>query len=197
MFDIDKEMLTPDDGNPHHIKTSEEFAKEELWSIKNGFGGSLMLGYAIGQTLMVFSRKPGTAGVYVVAAWTLGIFVQGFWFYGHMENYGRIDATPYELLLAAQVIWWLPGLLVTLWRSLRGRHVPDTELGLGVFRRFFPRLNHRTAGLMSDMTTGSMLAGLFHFLGSPVQSNWYLTMIGWLLSAMGLPTRSKRSTSCE
>ncbi|MEM8944777.1 MAG: hypothetical protein AAGD11_06290 [Planctomycetota bacterium] len=179
------EQIT-NDFNPGHLKTTDELNKEQAKSAANGMGLMMLLGAAVTRTLLVFSRKPGTAGAYLVVAWGLGITIQGFWFHGHIENYGRIDATRFELLIAAQIAWWLVGLLITLWRMIRKRHAPERELGTGIFSRFFPHTTRHRAGLMSDLITGSLLAGLFHLLGSPVQCNWYLVMMGWIVIFYGV-----------
>lgn len=174
-----EEPVRPD--RPPPTKQPEEYHEEEMRSLRNGIGGFLIAGLTVCRTVQVFSRTPGSAGSIFVAAWAAGVLVQGFYFHGHMQLHGRVDLIPFELVIAVQSGWWLLGLLVTFARLYRGNQASDSELGRGALTPYFPQLSSYAVGIVSDVTVGLILAGFFRLFASPVQSNWYLVMVGWLL----------------
>ncbi|RCS46477.1 hypothetical protein DTL42_16095 [Bremerella cremea] len=179
MTHFDNEPVRPD--RPPPTKQPEEYHEEEIRSIRNGIGGFLIAGFAMGRTLQIFSRSPGSAGSILVAAWAFAVFVQGYYLHGHTQLHGRIDAIPFELLIAAQVVWWLVGLVLTFVHILYRTQARDSDLGRGVLSCYFPRLSTTAAGIVSDVGIGLALAALLRLFASPVQSNWYLIMVGWIL----------------
>lgn len=179
MIDYEDQPVRPD--RPPPTKQPEEYHEEEMRSLRNGIGGFLIAGITVCRTVQVFSRTPGSAGSILVAAWAAGVLVQGFYFHGHMQLHGRVDLIPFELLIAIQAAWWLLGLVVTFARLYQGSQASDSDLGRGVLTPYFPQLSSNAVGIVSDVSIGLLLAAAFRLFASPVQSNWYLVMVGWLL----------------
>lgn len=172
------------ENDPNRLPSYQESdacPDEAIQSIRNGIGGFLIAGLAIGRTLQVFSRVPGSVGRNLVLAWIVAAFVQGYYMYGHLQLHGRIDALPFELLIAVQTGWWFVGLVLTAGHRFHQTQPHNSDLGCGVLSLYFPQLSPITAGIVSDVAVGLALAGLLRLCASPILSNWYLVMVGWIL----------------
>jgi len=157
-------------------KEAEEYIQEEIKSIRNGVGGLLIAGFALGRTCQIFSRSPGSCGVILQFAWIAAVAVQGFYFYGHAEKYGPIDAVPYGWLLAVQGFLWIIGVFKT-----RPRCAGIKDLGRGILAKYLPKLKPTICGILSDLIVCGLLIALFLLMNCPVQANWYKVMAGWIL----------------
>ena len=178
-MDTEKEPGHTD--RPPPDKQEQEYRAEERKSLRNGIGGFLMAGFAMGRTLQIFSRTPGSVGAILVVAWAGAAFMQGYYLHGHVQTYGRIDAIPFELLIAVQVVWWLVGLVLTFGHVLYRTQPRDSDLGRGILSFYLPQLSPADVGIVSDVAVGLSLAGVLRLCASPIQSNWYLAMVAWIL----------------
>ena len=159
------------------VKSDKEYLKEEIKSVRNGLGGFLIAGFALGRTSQIFSRVPGSSGALLMIGWLAGVFIQGFYFYGYTENYGWTDATPFEALIAVQAVVWIAGCVLLL---LRKRPTRGSDLGIGMLVRFCPTLGKQNCGVLSDLCVGLLLAGILFAINSPVQAQWYLVITAWI-----------------
>lgn len=175
------DSMPPSIDKPPPTKQTEDYLKEEIKSIRNGIGGFLLAGFTVGRTLQVFSRAPGSCGVLLHFAWIVGIFIQGFYFIGHVETHGRVDASPYELLICIQVMLWVIGLIITLRSDVRSKKIDPRYLGRGVLKANFPKANDVLIGVVSDILQGLLIIGFFNLVGSPVQAGWYKFILVWVL----------------
>lgn len=176
----DSSPWVPDKPPPN--KLSEEYLKEEVKSARNGIGGFLMLGFALGRTLQVFSRRPGSSGLWLLLAWLLGVSLQGFYLIGHAEKFGRVDATPFEWLLAAQALAWLFCFAIACAQAIGRRLPPMNEVGAGILEKYLPKTMRRHAGIISDALIGGVLIVGLRQLGSPVQAGTYQVIVGWVMA---------------
>ncbi|MEM9409652.1 MAG: hypothetical protein AAGA30_00975, partial [Planctomycetota bacterium] len=151
---------------------------EEIKSARNGLGGFLIAGFSVGRTCQIFSRKPGTCGRLLLGAWVVGIGIQWFYFTGHVDKYGPIDATPFELLLLIQAVLWVVDCISMLAKK---RQPGDKELGVGLLSNLLPKSSLFVSGLISDVVTGLAIYGLLIAVESPVQANWYLAITVWIV----------------
>ncbi|MEM8669445.1 MAG: hypothetical protein AAGG48_18110 [Planctomycetota bacterium] len=174
----DSSPWVPDKPPPNEL--SEEYLQEEIKSARNGLGAFLIAGFAVGRNIQVFSRQPGTAGLYLLVAWPLGAALCGFYLFGHAEKYGEIDKIHPAWLLALQGGLWALGALMTGWNAIFGKRIPDQELGKGFLFRHSSRLTKRAAGAASDLIIGLCLLGVLYALNSPVQARCYAAILGWL-----------------
>lgn len=158
-------------------KKAEQFLKEEVKSARNGVGGFLIAGLAVCRTLQVFSRVPGTTGLYSQLAWLAGATIQGFYLFGHTEKYGRIDRISFESILTLQYLWWLVGVGIAVWSSRRRTANARLYPGRGIF--FAHWMRDDFAGLGSDAVIGIGLIVLFRVFGCPTLANWYSVILGW------------------
>ena len=164
-------------------KESEEFVKEEIKNARNGIGGFLIAGLAVCRTLQVFSRIPGSSGLWLSLAWMAGTVIQGFYLYGHVQKYGRIDAIPFEAFLTLQYLWWLADVAVRIWLSRKQSKPARLYQGRGVFFRHWMRDD--IAGPASDVVVGLGLILFFRLFGCPTLANWYSVILGWTVFCQG------------
>lgn len=159
----------PPDNKP------EDYIKEEIKSARNGLGLVLILGFSLGRTSQIFSRKPGTSGVIFQFAWVFGAAVQAAWFFSVTDQYGQTDAIPYGWILGIQGFFWLRDICKKQPRRIGFKH-----LGTGVFEEKLTRLSPAAAGVVSDILVSLFIAMIFHLLQCPMQSGWYLTITAWI-----------------
>lgn len=182
-MDDDSSPWVPDKPPPN--KLSDEYLQEEIKSARNGIGGFLIVGFMLGRNIQVFSRLPGTSGLYLVLAWPLAAGLCGFYLHGHAEQFGATDAIPFQWVIVIQSLIWALGLPVTLWRCTIGKRINEQEIGEGFLFRRSQRLTRWTAGVWSDIVAGAVLVGLLFAFDSPVQAKFYLVVLGWLACCHG------------
>ena len=170
------------DKAPPPTKEAEEYLRDEIKSVRNGIGGFLIAGFTVSRTLQIFSRKPGSSGIMLLLAWIPAAFIQHFYFLGCVENYGRTDATPYELLILVQLAMWFCGVLIFLSRNKAPKH---RSLGNGLLGKLFPHTAPNKVGIISDAAIGLLLIVLLHALQSPTQAGWYQAITCWTLFCHG------------
>lgn len=164
-------------------KESEEFVKEEIKSARNGIGGFLIAGLTVCRTLQVLSRVPGSSGLYLNLAWVAGATIQGFYLYGHVQKYGRLDAISFEAFLILQYFWWLADVAVRVWFSRKRAASGRLYQGRGVF--FGHWMRDDVAGLASDLVVGLGLILFFRLFACPTLANWYSVILGWTVFCQG------------
>lgn len=173
----DSSIWVPDKAPPN--KLSEDYLKEEAKSAKNGIGGLLMIGFSVARAIQVFSRVPGTAGVYHYATFFVGIGLQAVYLIGHQEKYGRVDATDFRWLIFAQLACWFVAILCELVRTVRrSPRIQPTYSGRGILCQYLPSLTTDVGGIISDVAVAAGLIALLHAIGSSVQANTYKVILG-------------------
>lgn len=175
----DQGMWVPEKAPPSRL--TEEYVKEEINSAKNGIGGLLIIGFSVARTIQIFSRVPGTAGVTHLATFFLGSGLQAFYLVGHQQQYGRVDATDFQWLLVAQFACWFVGFAALMVRGRKSPRIRPNEAGRGLLSRYLPFLSHDVAGVVSDTLVGAALIGILYAIGSPIQANTYIVILGLTL----------------
>ncbi|MCD0458130.1 hypothetical protein [Roseiconus lacunae] len=175
----DSSPWVPDKPPPN--KLSEDYLKEEIKSARNGISGFLMLGFAVGRTVQIFSRRPGTSGLWMLVAWLPGVGLQGFYLAGHAQKYGRTDATPFEWLIAFQALIWMYCLVVAVLQATFRTSPPMKDIGTGVLGRYLPISLQNQSDPLSDAVVGIVLIMGLHLIGSPVQAGTYQVIVGWIM----------------
>ncbi|MCA9178415.1 MAG: hypothetical protein KDB14_28335 [Planctomycetales bacterium] len=167
---------------PPPDKQAQDFLKDEIKSARNGIGAFMILGFSLARSIQVFSRVPGSSGLYFQLAWTIGVALQGFYLAGHVEIHGRVDAVPFEYLLILQGACWLVSffILAVHW-TLSTRPPHDKAMGRGLLTRHLPGLSEQKGGIVSDVAVGGLLIVLLLALRCPVQAACYRFMLGWTL----------------
>ncbi|APZ93411.1 hypothetical protein [Fuerstiella marisgermanici] len=164
-------------------KQSEEFVKEEIKSFRNGIGGFLIAGLTVCRTLQVFSRIPGSSGLWLNLAWIAGAAIQGFYLSGHVQKYGRVDVISFEAFLTFQYLWWLVDVAIRIWFSRKRSRPARLYQGRAIFFRHWMRDD--IAGVASDVVVGVGMITFFRVLACSTLANWYSVILGWTVFCQG------------
>lgn len=173
---------TPDKPPPN--KLSEEYLQEEIKSARNGIGLLLIVGFTMGRHIQVMSRRPGTSGILLVAAWPLGACISCFYLAAATGDRDSAEATPFLGFMVVQGAFWLVSFVKALATSI-DRQPHFRALGEGFLARHIPGLDQRMAGIASDFLVGVLMVVGLYTIESPVVGNCYLGIFGLLMLCHG------------
>ncbi len=160
------------DFNPGKYEQPDH-GKDELQSAKTGFGLLLFGCFAIGQSVLAFSRVAGTSGPIFVLAQVMCIIAQ-FWYYEAVAESVGEDAIGIFIPILIQLGWFAYTIIATFRWRLRGVEFELAQPGFGILHRWMPSQSLPRINFISDLLVAVALTGTCFLLESPILGRWYL-----------------------
>ena len=168
------------DFNPGKHSQSDH-AKEEVESIRTGFGILLFVCFTLSQSVQFFSRVPGTGGVLYVPAFLFCMIVQFLVCSALIQSSGQPDLISIELAFGIQFAMLIWVVIRTFVLRSRGFEAEINQFGVGILHRWMPASDSVKVGFASDMLIGICMTVFCYMFNSPSLGSWYLFMTFSLL----------------
>ncbi|MCA9194634.1 MAG: hypothetical protein KDB03_22840 [Planctomycetales bacterium] len=150
--------------------------------LQGGFALLVFLIFSVNRSVQVFSRIPGTTGLWFFAFFFwFGLGIQAYYYYANVQALARLDAIPEMWFVYTQIAWLQVHTLMRFVTWLRGYRLHSYEPGLGLLHRVLKRWDADWMGLASDVLVAGALGVACHAMDCPIHSGWYFAMIPWLI----------------
>lgn len=164
-----------------------ENMKNHQQELQNGWALVMVLIFSVTRTVQLFSRVPGTCGMWHFGViYVLGFVIQLLYYQMNVEASGQLDAIPDAVFIFGNLGVLMFHNLAGWWRWSKGYRCHSWCSGLGVLHRFMPRSSDTAVAVISDILVAALLSGICYLFACPILSGWYLSMIGWCLLAQGV-----------
>lgn len=161
--------------------------KDTNQDMQNGFAIVAALIFSVTRTVHLFSRWPGSCGMWHFGVFfVIGFVIQLFFYQMNVEATGQFDAIDERILIFGSL--GLLGFhnLAGWWYWFKGHRGHSWSSGVGILYRLMPKLDETTVTIISDLVVAVWLAATLYLFECPILASWYFSMIFWCLIAHGI-----------
>ena len=138
----------------------------------------LTLMFAVSTPLQLWSRIPGTTGVWFYGFFLGGgIVIQCIYSVIKTQALMRYDAIPLGSVVALHLVAFGVHGVGRATAHWRGNYCHSYDPGLGIFQPLYPSLPAGAVRLMSDLSVLMAMVLIFDLADSPIQRDWHLWVV--------------------